>query len=123
MRYREITLKDAPAIFEVRIATNENNFTYEELEARGITHVLLEEKLLNSCKGWLCEINNEIIGFVIADKKAANTWALAVLPVYNKKQVAANLLSLAEHWLLSCGRTSFQARRNRNKKFASLSVA
>ena len=123
MKYREITLNDTPAIFELRIATNENNFTYEELEARGITHVLLQEKLLRSCKGWLCEINNEIIGFAIADKKAANIWALAVLPVYNKKLVAANLQNLAEHWLLSCGKSSFHPQRKRNNKFAALSVA
>lgn len=123
MKFREITLRDTPSIFDVRVATNENNFTYEELEARGITHELLEQRLLGAYKGWLCEINNEIIGFVIADKKAATIWALAVLPVYNKKQVSTNLLNLAEHWLLSCGKTSFRPSRNSNKVFASLSVA
>lgn len=123
MRYREITLNDTPAIFDVRVATNENNFTYEELEARGITHVLLQHKLLDNCKGWLCEINNEVVGFVIADKKTGKIWALAILPIYNKKLVAANLLSLADHWLLSCGRKSFQASRSSTKRHSALSVA
>lgn len=123
MKYREITLRDTPAIFDVRIATNENNFTYEELEARGITHELLKEKLLGTFKGWLCETNNEVIGFVIADKKAANIWALAVLPKYKNKQIETRLLNLAEHWLLSSGKKSFQHSGKISEVSATLSPA
>lgn len=123
MKYREITFNDIPTIFDVRVATNENNFTYEELEARGITYHLLEDKLLSTCKGWLCEVNNEIIGFVIADKKTANIWALAVLPTTRKKQIAANLQNLADHWLLSIGRKNFRHAQNAKRKIATRAVA
>lgn len=123
MTFREITIKDVPAIFDVRVATNENNFTYEELEARGITYKLLEDKLLNSCKGWLCEINNETIAFVIADKKTADIWALAVLPTPRKKQISANLRNLAEHWLFSIGRKSFRNAQSSNRKINTHAVA
>lgn len=122
MKFREITLRDIPAIFEVRVATNENNFTYEELEARGINFEVLEGKLLGTCKGWLCEEENKIIGFIIADKKTANIWTLAILPSYNNKQISVNLLNLAEHWLLSSGKASFRNSHKTNAVFASLSV-
>ena len=123
MKFREITFNDIPTIFDVRVATNENNFTYEELEARGITYHLLEDKLLSSCKGWLCEVNSEIIGFVIADKKTANIWALAVLPAHNNKLIGTKLLNLAEHWLFSIGKKSFQRTRNSQRNFATQASA
>jgi len=123
MRFREITLRDTPSIFEIRIATNENNFTYEELEARGVTHHLLGRKLQSSCKGWLCEENNEIIGFVIADKKTANIWALAVLPTSRKKEISTRLLHLADHWLLSIGRKKVNHKSNAHKECEILAVA
>lgn len=124
MKYREITLKDAPSIFDLRVATNESNFTYEEIEARGITYKLLEKQLLNNCKGWLCESNNYIIGFVIVDKNAAKIWALEVLPVHNKQQIRTHLLNLAEHWLLSCGKANFwHTKKSVSHKVDALSVA
>ena len=52
MKFREITIQDIPAIFEVQIATGKNNFTYEELETHRITFELVEDKLKNTYKGF-----------------------------------------------------------------------
>lgn len=108
MKFREITIPDIPAIFEVRMASNENNFTHKELEEGEISIETVEEKLKSSCKGWLCEIENEIVGFIIANKKTAEIGILAVLPTHKNKQIESRLLNLAEHWLLSSGKNSFQ---------------
>jgi ribosomal protein S18 acetylase RimI-like enzyme len=104
MKFREITLQDIPAIFEVRVATDENNFTYEELEERGISEESVKEKLKTTYKGWLCEAEHQVVGFIIADKKTAEIWVVAVLPDYINKSIGSKLLQLAEHWLISCGK-------------------
>ncbi len=111
MKFREITIPDISAIFEIRVATDENNFTDEELEQRGISVETVEEKLKTICKGWLCQIESEIVGFIIANKKTAEIWMLAVLPAHKNKQIETRLLNLAEHWLLSSGKNSFQQTR------------
>ncbi len=123
MQFREIVLRDTPDIIELRIATNENNFTREELETRGISHHILDTKLQGSCKGWLCQQNNEIVGFVIADKKMASIWALAVLPGPLQKQIEARLTNLAEHWLLSIGRKSVVFPSNTVSKPVTMEMA
>lgn len=107
MKFREITTRDIPAIFEVRVATDENNFTYEELEKLDITPDSVEEKLKTTYKGWLCEIENEVVGFVMADKKTAEIWLIAVLPQHINKSIGSQLLNLAEHWLISSGKKRF----------------
>ncbi|MDX1284229.1 MAG: hypothetical protein R3182_04410, partial [Draconibacterium sp.] len=64
MLFREITLNDIPAIFEVRVSTDENNFTYDELDKHGITPESVRVKLETTYKGWICEIDQKVVGFV-----------------------------------------------------------
>jgi N-acetylglutamate synthase-like GNAT family acetyltransferase len=122
MKYREITLRDIPAIFEVRVATDENNLSYDELGKRGIMLKLLEEKIQTTCKGWLCEIENEVVGFVIANKKIAEIEELVVLPEHNTKMIKAKLLNLAEHWLFSSGKRKFWLISDNDKKIHTHSL-
>lgn len=121
MKFREITVKDIPAIFEVRVATDENNFTYEELEGHGITPESVEEKLKSTYKGWLCETDNNVVGFIIADKKTGEIWVIAVLPEYINKRIGTKLLNLSEHWLVSSGKTNFWFTTDPDKKLRAYS--
>uniref|UniRef100_UPI003216B2CD GNAT family N-acetyltransferase n=1 Tax=uncultured Draconibacterium sp. TaxID=1573823 RepID=UPI003216B2CD len=121
MKFREITLQDIPAIFEVRVATDENNFTYEELQESGISFETVEAKLKTTYKGWLCEIENQVTGFIIADKKTAEIWVIAVLPDYINKSIGSQLLKLAEHWLLSCGKEKLWLVTDPDKKLRAYS--
>ncbi|MCY1721336.1 GNAT family N-acetyltransferase [Prolixibacteraceae bacterium Z1-6] len=120
MKFKEITQQDIPAIFEVRVATDENNFTYEELETRGISVETIAEKLKTSYKGWLCEVENEVVGFIIADKLTTAIYMLAVLPTHKNKQIETRLLNLAEHWLLSSGKQSLRNTGTTRKNPTSL---
>ncbi|MCE4563417.1 GNAT family N-acetyltransferase [Maribellus sp. CM-23] len=103
MKFREIGLIDISAIFSIRLATDENKFTYEELVQHGISHESVRNKLLTTCKGWLCETNNMEVGFIIADKSSGEIWLLAVLPQYINKKIGSQLLNIAENWLISEG--------------------
>ncbi len=115
MTFREITTRDIPAIFEVRVATDENNFSYEKLEEHGITCESVEQKLKSTGKGWLCEVENKVVGFVIADKKTAEIWMICVLPGYTNQKIGTKLLNLAEHWLISSGKRHFRLTTDSDK--------
>ena len=103
MNFREINLEDIPVIFDIRVSTDENQFTFEELAERGITYESVAEKLQTTYKGWLCEINKKTVGFVIGDSETGEIWVIAVHPLYINKQIGTKLLQLSEDWLISKG--------------------
>jgi len=49
-------------------------------------------------KGWVCEINNEIAGFAIADLKDNNIWALFLKPGYEKQGIGKRLHDIMLDW-------------------------
>ena len=87
----------------MRLATDENRFTYEELVAHGISPKSVKVRLNQSAKGWLCEIDKRTVGFVIADTKDAEIWIIAVLTEYINRGIGSRLLQMAEEWLISKG--------------------
>lgn len=121
MIFREIEPKDIPEIFKVRVATDENCFTQEELEKRGISYHSVKLKLQTTYKGWLCEINKKVVGFVIADKETGEIWVIAVLPEYINKGIGSTLLKLSEEWLISNGIKKFWLITDPNKKLRAYS--
>ncbi|WP_435048476.1 GNAT family N-acetyltransferase [Formosa sp. S-31] len=52
-------------------------------------------------KGWVCEQNNRIVGFAIADLKAHNIWALFVHPDFDKQGIGRTLHDQMLHWYFS----------------------
>ena len=49
-------------------------------------------------KGWVCEINSEIVGFAIADLKENNIWALFIHPEHEGKGIGKQLHQLMLDW-------------------------
>ena len=49
-------------------------------------------------RGWVCEIENEIIGFAIIDLKEKNIWALFVHPAYERKGLGKRLQQIMLDW-------------------------
>jgi hypothetical protein len=43
--------------------------------------------MTNRGKGWVCEIDEKIVGFSIADLIGNNIWALFVMPGYDKRGI------------------------------------
>ena len=121
MKYRAITTRDIPSIFEVRVATDENKFTYEELERFDITPESVEQKLKATYRGWLCETDGDVVGFVIANKQTGEIWVIAVLPEYINKGIGTQLLNLAEHWLISSGKNNFWLTTDTDKSLRAYS--
>ncbi len=103
MKFREIRLDDAPALFHVRIRTRENTYTLEQLKALGITVESVRKKLATTFRGWLCADGPQVAGFCMADRSTGELWVIAILPEYEGRGIGRGLMSLAEEWLWVSG--------------------
>lgn len=99
MNYREITPNDMPAIFDVRINTWHNPNGKEELERMGITPTSVCKMMESTHRGWLCEVDDQVIGFVMGNKETAEMWVIAVLEEFEGRGIGGKLLTLIEEWL------------------------
>jgi GNAT superfamily N-acetyltransferase len=103
MRYREIMVSDIPALFAVRTATDENALSLDELTALGITEASVAARLADTYRGWLCEVEGQVVGFAIGDSRTGELWVIAVLPAYVQQGIGSSLLQHVEAWLWAAG--------------------
>lgn len=97
--FREAQLPDIPRIMEIRFSVTEN-----ELSDRSkVTSRLCEQYHGPLGRGWVCELDGEVVGFSYAAKKDASIWALFVLPEHEGRGIGRGLLKLASDWLFSLG--------------------
>ena len=83
MIFREAKLKDIRQIQIVRNSVKENTLSNPDL----VTDKDREEFLFERGKGWVCEMENQIVGFAIADLKENNIWALFLHPDFEGKGI------------------------------------
>ncbi|MEO5932328.1 MAG: GNAT family N-acetyltransferase [Duganella sp.] len=57
-------------------------------------------------RGWVMEVDGEVVGFCYADKRDASIWALFVSPPFEGRGIAKRLLSAAVDWLFELGHDS-----------------
>lgn len=94
MTYREATKNDIPQIQIVRNSVKENQLSNPAL----VTDKDCEEFMTARGKGWVCEADNIIVGFSIADLQENNIWALFVHPDYEGKGIGRKLHDLMLDW-------------------------
>lgn len=94
MLYREATIPDIPAMHIVRLAVHENKLSNPNL----ITPHDYEDFITRRGKGWVCEINNQIVGFAIVDTQDKNVWALFIDPAHEGKGIGRKLHDLMIDW-------------------------
>lgn len=97
MIYREATVKDIPQMQIVRNAVKENTLSNPAL----VTDADVEDYITRRGKGWVCEINELIVGFAIADLIDKNIWALFVHPDAEGKGVGKQLHDRMMNWYFS----------------------
>ncbi|QDU09404.1 GNAT family N-acetyltransferase [Gimesia aquarii] len=102
-KYREIQIEDISALFEVRIATWENSNGAEELESLGYTYNVVKQMLKHTHQGWLCEIENQVVGFAIGNRETGEMWVIAVLREYEGNGIGKRLLTMVEDSLWARG--------------------
>ncbi len=97
--YRQAQIEDIQQILHVRHAVHENVLS----DPNSITHAMCEDFLKYSGRGWVCDIEQKIVGFCCANINDYSIWALFVLPDHESKGIGKHLLKLATDWLFKVG--------------------
>jgi GNAT superfamily N-acetyltransferase len=97
MIFREADINDIKQIMIIRFAVKENILSSPAL----VTDKDCEEYITVPGKGWVCEIDNAVVGFAIADLQDKSIWALFVHPDYEKKGIGRKLHDDMLDWYFS----------------------
>lgn len=102
MKFREATQTDIPQIQIVRNAVKENTLSNPNLVTDDDCLLFITQR----GKGWVCEIENQIVGFAIADLVEDNIWALFVHPNFENHGIGSVLQKRMLTWYFSTGKKS-----------------
>ena len=94
MLIREARPADIPQIQMVRNSVKENTLSDPGL----VTDDDCLRFITEIGKGWVCEINGEVVGFAIIDTSRSNVWALFVHPDHEKKGIGRKLHDVMMDW-------------------------
>ncbi|MBP9152471.1 MAG: GNAT family N-acetyltransferase [Flavobacteriales bacterium] len=97
MTIREARIADIRQIQIVRNSVTENTLSNPNL----VTNDDCLDFIVERGKGWVCEIDNQIVGFSIADLKENNIWALFVHPNHDKQGIGRQLHDKMLDWYFS----------------------
>jgi GNAT superfamily N-acetyltransferase len=97
MIFREAHINDIKQIMAVRFAVKENVLSSPAL----VTDKDCEEYIMVRGQGWVCETDNTIAGFAIADLQDKSIWALFVHPEYEKRGIGKKLHDDMLNWYFS----------------------
>lgn len=96
-QFREARREDIAQIQQVRNSVKENMLSDPNL----VTDEDCEDFLFSRGKGWVCEIDDKIVGFAVADLKDHNIWALFLHPNYEKQGIGKKLHDDMLDWYFS----------------------
>lgn len=94
MLFRTATLSDIPQIQLVRHSVRENTLSDPALVTDADCAVFLTQR----GKGWVCEVEGQIIGFAIVDLQENNIWALFLRPEFEHQGIGQQLQALMLDW-------------------------
>ncbi|MGF1923330.1 MAG: GNAT family N-acetyltransferase [Bacteroidia bacterium] len=100
MIFREANIQDIPRIRVIRNAVKENTLSDPELVTESDCIIYLTKR----GKGWVCEIDGEIVGFAIVDLQDNNIWALFLHPDFEKKGIGKMLHDRMLDWYFDQGK-------------------
>jgi GNAT superfamily N-acetyltransferase len=110
--FREAKVEDIPALSEIRLSVTENVLS----DPRKVTPEICADYLSVSGKGWLCEVDGEVVGFSVASRRDGSIWALFVRPGYEGRGIGTRLLKLATSWLFSMGASMIRLSTDPNTR-------
>jgi GNAT superfamily N-acetyltransferase len=94
MIFREAVIEDIKQIQQVRNAVKENTLSNPAL----VTDADVQDYLFNRGRGWVCVLDNSVVGFSIVDLKDKNIWALFVHPDQEGKGIGKRLHDIMLDW-------------------------
>lgn len=100
--FREAISTDIKPIQVVRNSVQENRLSDPSL----VSDADCEAFISHRGKGWVCEVNQQIAGFAIADLQGKNIWALFVDPRFENQGIGRQLHQLMLDWYFAQGPTN-----------------
>ena len=97
MIVREAQIKDIPQIQVVRHSVKENTLSDPAL----VPDKDVKDYMTRRGKGWVCEINNKIVGFAMVSVTDNNVWALFIQPGFEGKGIGKRLHNEMMDWYFS----------------------
>ena len=94
MNFRDATVNDISQMMVIRFSVKENVLSNPAL----VTEKDCQEYLTKRGKGWVCEIDNTVVGFAIVDMVENNVWALFIQPGFDKKGIGRRLHNEMVNW-------------------------
>ncbi|CAA7386022.1 GNAT family N-acetyltransferase [Chryseobacterium fistulae] len=94
MVIREARIEDVSQIQIIRNLVKENILSDPGL----VTDKHCEEFLFIRGKGWVCEVEKNVVGFSIVDMKENNIWALFIHPDFEKQGIGRKLHNIMLDW-------------------------
>jgi GNAT superfamily N-acetyltransferase len=95
MSLRVATVADIDAMHKVRLAVRENRLSRPDRIGPDDYRSMLDD-----CgRGWVYEIDGEIVGFAVADHSRRNVWALFVAPGFERRGIGKALHDRMVAWL------------------------
>jgi len=97
--FRQASVHDIPAMSRIRLSVNENRLR----DPTRITPQMYADFLEKDGRGWVAQVDGEIVAFSYANRIDGSIWALFVDPRFEGQGLGKQLLSLATDWLFSLG--------------------
>jgi GNAT superfamily N-acetyltransferase len=94
MMLREARVGDIPQIQIVRNTVKENALSNPDL----VTDQDCADFITQRGKGWICEMEHQVVGFSIVDLVDHNVWALFVHPDFDKRGIGKQLHDIMLDW-------------------------
>ncbi len=101
MNLREARVEDIATLFAIRTSVLENHHSLETLAALGVTPETIAQMLNTTCKAWIAELEEQAVGFSMANAVDRMIFGLFVRPAYERRGIGRLLLQQAEAWLWS----------------------
>jgi GNAT superfamily N-acetyltransferase len=98
MRLRRTTKTDLPEVGRVRMSVNENRLS--DLSVLNPEDI---DRVLGDGGTWVCEVDDRIVAFAMADLANANVYGLFVEPGYEGQGIGRRLHNTMLDWLFEAG--------------------
>ena len=98
LAFRRAIEDDIPTLMRIRLSVNENRLS----DPSRVTHAMCSDHLDRLGRGWVAELEGEIVGFSYAARDGS-IWGLFVDPRREGLGAGKRLLRLAADWLFEIG--------------------
>ncbi|MBK7350189.1 MAG: GNAT family N-acetyltransferase [Gemmatimonadetes bacterium] len=95
---RQALLSDIPAMQRVRHAVRENRLVSLVIPAEAY-----REAIEDTGRGWVIEVDDEVVAFAVVNARTGNVWALFVDPAHERCGFGRRLLDTLVAWGWSVG--------------------